>query len=61
MLRTITRAHVIAWRKDLEKRELATSSIRRKLAAREGGQFRERLASSVVTVRYPPQACLLAL
>jgi len=23
-LRTVTRAHVIAWRKDLEKRELAT-------------------------------------
>src|SRR5271169_1323199 len=32
-LRTITRAHVIAWRKHLEKRELAPSSIRRKLSA----------------------------
>ncbi|HJU27665.1 MAG TPA: tyrosine-type recombinase/integrase [Candidatus Binataceae bacterium] len=32
-LRTITRAHVIAWRKDLEKRALAPSSIRRKLSA----------------------------
>jgi len=32
-LRAITRAHVIAWRKDLEDRELAPSSIRRKLAA----------------------------
>jgi integrase/recombinase XerD len=32
-LRTITRAHVIAWRKDLEKRELADSTIRRKLSA----------------------------
>jgi integrase/recombinase XerD len=32
-LRTITRAHVIAWRKDLEKRDLADSSIRRKLSA----------------------------
>src|SRR5271167_3253591 len=32
-LRTVTRAHVIAWRKDLEKRELAPSSIRRKLSA----------------------------
>ena len=32
-LRAITRAHVIAWRKDLEKRELAPSSIRRKLSA----------------------------
>src|SRR5215813_14998492 len=32
-LRSITRAHVIAWRKDLEKRELAPSSIRRKLSA----------------------------
>ena len=32
-LRGISRAHVIAWRKDLEKRELAPSSIRRKLSA----------------------------
>jgi integrase/recombinase XerD len=32
-LRTITRAHVIAWRKYLESRELAPSSIRRKLSA----------------------------
>src|ERR1700751_1378312 len=31
-LRSITRAHVIAWRKDLEKRDLAPSTIRRKLA-----------------------------
>jgi integrase/recombinase XerD len=32
-LRSVTRAHVIAWRKDLEKRELAHSSIGRKLSA----------------------------
>jgi integrase/recombinase XerD len=32
-LRDITRAHVIAWRKDLEQRALAPSSIRRKLSA----------------------------
>jgi integrase/recombinase XerD len=32
-LRAVTRAHVIAWRKDLEKRELAHSSVRRKLSA----------------------------
>jgi integrase len=32
-LRSITRAHVIAWRKDLEKRELTASSIQRKLSA----------------------------
>jgi hypothetical protein len=32
-LRGITRAHVLAWRKDLEKRALAPSSIRRKLSA----------------------------
>src|SRR5450432_3266384 len=32
-LRTVTRAHVIAWRKDLERRELADTSIRRKLSA----------------------------
>jgi site-specific recombinase XerD len=32
-LRGISRAHVIAWRKDLEKRSLAASSIRRKLSA----------------------------
>jgi hypothetical protein len=30
-LRTVTRAHVIAWRKELESRSLAPSSIRRKL------------------------------
>ena len=32
-LRTVTRAHVIAWRKDLEFRQLADTSIRRKLSA----------------------------
>jgi integrase/recombinase XerD len=32
-LRAVARAHVIAWRKDLEDRELAPSSIRRKLSA----------------------------
>jgi site-specific recombinase XerD len=32
-LRTVTRAHVIAWRKDMESRELADTSIRRKLSA----------------------------
>jgi site-specific recombinase XerD len=32
-LRTVTRAHVIAWREHLESRELAPSSIRRKLWA----------------------------
>src|SRR5216683_3087794 len=32
-LRSITRAHVIAWRKHLESRALAPSSIRRKLSA----------------------------
>jgi integrase/recombinase XerD len=32
-LRTVTRAHVIAWRKDLEARELSPASIRRKLSA----------------------------
>ena len=32
-LRTVTRAHVIAWRKHLESRELEPSSIRRKLSA----------------------------
>ncbi len=32
-MRTVTRAHVIAWRKDLEARELAPSTIRRKLSA----------------------------
>ena len=31
--RTVNRAHVIAWRKDLEKRELAPSTLRRKLSA----------------------------
>ena len=32
-LRTLTRAHIIAWRKSLEARELAGSTIRRKLSA----------------------------
>src|SRR5579862_1425074 len=32
-LRTVTRAHVIAWRKDLEARALSPASVRRKLAA----------------------------
>ena len=32
-LRTITRAHVIAWRKQLEARSLAPATIRRKLSA----------------------------
>jgi len=32
-LRTITRAHVLAWRKDMEARSLSAASIRRKLSA----------------------------
>jgi integrase/recombinase XerD len=32
-LRTVTRAHVIAWRKDLEARKLSDATIRRKLSA----------------------------
>jgi site-specific recombinase XerD len=32
-LRLITRAHVIAWRKDLDRRHLASGSVRRKLSA----------------------------
>jgi integrase/recombinase XerD len=32
-MRQVTRAHLIAWRKSLEARELAPSSIRRKLSA----------------------------
>src|SRR6185503_6257068 len=32
-LRTITRAHVIAWRKDMETRSLSAASVRRKLSA----------------------------
>jgi len=32
-LRLFTRAHVLAWRKDLERRELTGGTIRRKLAA----------------------------
>lgn len=31
--RRITRAHVIAWRKDVERRPLAPSTLRRKLSA----------------------------
>jgi integrase/recombinase XerD len=33
VLRTVTRAHVIAWRKGMEARSLAPTSIRRKLSA----------------------------
>jgi integrase/recombinase XerD len=32
-LRTVTRAHVIGWRKDLESRLLGPATIRRKLSA----------------------------
>jgi len=32
-IRQVTRAHLIAWRRNLEKRELAPASIRRKLSA----------------------------
>ena len=32
-MRTVTRAHVIAWRKSLEARNLSAASIRRKLSA----------------------------
>src|ERR1700719_3766516 len=32
-LRSVGRSHVIAWRKDMERRALAPSSIRRKLSA----------------------------
>lgn len=32
-LRSVTRAHVIAWRKDVEIRSLSLASIRRKLSA----------------------------
>jgi integrase/recombinase XerD len=31
--RAVTRAHLIAWRKDLEQRQLGGATIRRKLAA----------------------------
>ena len=31
--RSVTRAHVIAWRKDLERRVCAPTTIQRKLAA----------------------------
>jgi site-specific recombinase XerD len=31
--RTVTRAHVIAWRKDLQAKALPLASIRRKLSA----------------------------
>ena len=32
-LRSVARAHVIAWRKDMERRGLASTSVRRKLSA----------------------------
>lgn len=33
VLRLVTRAHILAWRKGLERRELAATCVRRKLAA----------------------------
>jgi integrase/recombinase XerD len=32
-LRSVVRSHIISWRKDMERRSLAPSSIRRKLSA----------------------------
>jgi integrase/recombinase XerD len=32
-LRAVVRSHIISWRKDMERRGLAPSSIRRKLSA----------------------------
>ena len=32
-LRSVVRSHIISWRKDMERRGLAPSSIRRKLSA----------------------------
>jgi hypothetical protein len=32
-LRTVARSHIIGWRKDMERRKLSTSTIRRKLSA----------------------------
>ncbi len=53
-LRTIiTRAHVIAWRKHLESRELAPSSIRRKLSALSALFEFLRLAAVLITVSSP--------
>jgi hypothetical protein len=47
--RTVTRAHVLAWRKDLEGRELSGTTIRRKLAARSVATI--RIAGSTVRAR----------
>jgi len=53
-LRTIiTRAHVIAWRKHFESRELAPSSIRRKLSALSALFEFLRLAAVLITVSSP--------
>lgn len=38
-LRTVARAHVIAWRKDMEMRALSPATLRRKLSALYIGQF----------------------
>ena len=40
--RTVTRAHVIAWRKHLEVRGLADSTIRRKTRPEDSPTFRVR-------------------
>jgi hypothetical protein len=45
--RTVTRAHVIAWREDLEARELAAPSIRRKLSAIKAYDFLGKCAMTM--------------
>jgi hypothetical protein len=56
-LRTVTRAHVIAWRKDLEKRELAPSSIRRKLSALSASAAKKRRDMTIVYLRRDVLPC----
>ncbi len=56
--RVVTRAHVIAWRKQLERRELGASTIRRKLSALSSlfAHLCERNAVTVNPVKETPGA-----
>ncbi|MBV9488273.1 MAG: site-specific integrase [Verrucomicrobia bacterium] len=65
-MRQVTRAHLIAWRKGLERRGLAGSSIRRKLAAVaslfdhlcEVGVIAESVLNRTLRTHVPPRTSI---
>ena len=52
-LRQVTRAHVIAWRSDLESQELSAATVRRKLSAVSRELLRHK--AGLVEFGYEPQ------